>query len=123
MENIKLGTRQKSLIEALRSTKYKQAKEVMCNGRNCFCVVGLILFLSGDFKTHSVGKQNKFELVHKKNKKTRYNIFDDDDGSYFNLTDKALFDLINLNDAAGKSFKEIALELETNPNEYFSDTI
>ena len=95
-------------IEALRSGKYKQAKERLYKGRNQYCCLGVLGRCMGK---SAAAMRSYLEL----------NEIIDDDHMPFGFEAEGI--LVRMNDTEGKTFPEIADWIEANiPSEPANDT-
>ena len=90
-------------LDALRSGDYTQTRGVLRRGENCFCAVGLLLYLR--YPERFDGNKYKAKL----NAPT-----EDMEADLDHIDGQLLFEAINMNDHECKSFEEIADFLEAN---------
>jgi hypothetical protein len=109
----------KEWVKALRSGKYKQAKNVLYEAdRNAFCCLGVACDISGLPPEKWHGNEYTvlpLEVQEKLNLSSKYGCFQED------TTSSRINSLVNLNDNLGYSFDQIADIIEAEPAGLFND--
>lgn len=119
---MKLGKKQSQLIKELRSNKYNQTYINLCEGEDCFCFVGLTMFLHGWKPVSNQPENSKCKDWRMEHPTISLHPTYEAQVPDFKFKPNSLLNLAILNDEKQTSFKDFADMLEQNPEKYFRES-
>lgn len=122
MTNTNLGPRQQAFLDALRSGRYRQGKGLLRGpddrGRQCYCAGGVLADLSGLGEWDGVGFHLHDPSFEGGNHDSVISV-PMDVQDYFGMDLIGCNRIMDLNDSALLSFREIADRIEAKPSLFF----